>query len=740
MKYRADIDGLRALAVGLVLLSHLQVVGFAGGFVGVDIFFVISGFLITTYLIEHLAKDSLSLREFYLRRARRILPMAIAVLAATVVAAFLIFNSVKAMQITTDAYWASLFLENLRLLAQSTNYFNHGLAVSPIQHYWSLAVEEQFYLVFPLLLMLVFWAAKRFPAAAKLRVALITVSAVSLASLLWAIDQGANGATQGYFSSLTRGYELGIGAILAIAVFGRQIRLGAKSSLAIASFGLALIAASVILCRSGLGYPGALALLPSIGTAAFILGGSNGFSAASKLFAWRPIVYLGKISFSIYLIHWPLIVFATQAVSGIETSWYYPYLISALTIGLAALTYRFVETPTRRLKISGAKPGRSAQIIRIASLTSALGLLASSAYAVTGGTMNAAISGLEVVAAGNGGYQPNDPGTAMPTPNGSPSASPTASPSETPSASPTTEPSAKPSTKPTTKPKPPTGPSLDSLLASWVPLVNDGTNLTQVPDQLSPPISSLLGQRGVQWGQCMDPAYHQPTCTYGPSDAKHTAVILGDSYALAIYPMVINALGLTDWRVIGLNQRECMIADVVPWPWQGSGADLTCPDHRAWVNSFITTLKPDLVVLSDQPYHPIADGNQNAGDNQMMLWSQGLDSALATLRPLNKHIVYFGVPSSQTGLTDCVLAGGNLGAKCFSSPRKLGAYENVQAETAASYKIPFINPNDWLCVDAVCPPIIDNTPVFWDGAHFTQDFAAKLGPLFRAFLVAHKLI
>ena len=764
MKYRADIDGLRAIAVVLVILSHLQVRGFDGGFIGVDVFFVISGFLITSYLVSNLNAGTLSLREFYFRRAKRILPMAISVLLVTIAAGFAIFNSVKAQQITTDAYWATLFLENLRLLAQSTNYFNHGLAASPIQHYWSLAVEEQFYLVFPLLLLFVFWATRSLKVSVRSRVVISSVILVSAASLLWSINQGANGATQGYFSSLTRGYELGIGAILAIAVKAKIPALKAISATAAGVVGLALIGTSLFIARSGEGFPGALALLPTLGAAAIILAGMSQFTEGkfagliSRALAFRPIVYLGKISFSLYLIHWPLIVFATQVFSGVEKTWYYTPAILIATLVLSSLTYRFIETPTRRIAVPEAwlreakNSGRVTKSLTWAGAFASIALLASSAYAVTGGTMNPSINAFESVAAGNGGYQPNDPGTSMPTPNASdsptasanPSATPSSTPSDTasPNPSPTGGPSTQPTKKPTSKPtpKPPTPPSLDSLLASWAPLVSDGTNLTQVPDQLTPPISALLGQRGVQWGQCMDPAHHQPTCSYGPSDAKHTAVILGDSYALAIYPMVINALGLSDWRVIGLNQRECMIADVVPWPWQGSGADLTCPDHRAWVNQQITLLKPDLVVLSDQPYHPIADGNQNAGDNQMMIWSAGLDSALATLRPLAKHIVYFGVPSSQTGLTDCVLAGGTLAANCFSSPRKLGAYENVQAQTSATYHIPFINPNDWLCVDSVCPPIIDNTPVFWDGAHFTQDFAAKLGPLFRAFLIGHKLI
>jgi hypothetical protein len=238
----------------------------------------------------------------------------------------------------------------------------------------------------------------------------------------------------------------------------------------------------------------------------------------------------------------------------------------------------------------------------------------------------------------------------------------------------------------------------------------------------------------------MDAQVRQITCQYGPANASHTAVILGDSYALAIYPMVIEALGLTDWHVIGLNQRECMISNVVPWSWTGAGADLNCPDHRAWVNTYIAQIHPDLVVLSDQVYHPIANGNQDAAGAHDRLWAVGLDQALAALRPLAKNIVYFGLPTSQGALTDCVGSGGKLTAGCTSSTETYSGYVSIQKQFADKYNIPFIEPNEWLCAYSKCPPIIDNTPVYWDGAHFTQDFAAKLAPLFAAFLREHSLI
>jgi len=732
LKYRADIDGLRALAVGIVVLSHLQLAGFAGGFSGVDIFFVISGFLITSYLVEQASQNSLSLREFYFRRARRILPMALLVLGLTSLAALVLLNAVKAAQVATDSFWSALFLENLHLIQQSADYFNHGFAASPVQHYWSLAVEEQFYLIFPLLLIALLRFVKSRSARMVSAVAIL-IGAISIGSLALAIWQGGSAANAAYFSSGTRAYELGIGALLACLVFASQPKLGRVTANVLALIGLTTMAAADLLLNSDQSYPGALALVPTLGAALVIFAGSGSTkSVVSRVFSWKPFVFVGKISFSIYLIHWPLIIFIQQLWPDFAAVWVFAPTIVAATILVAWVCYRLIERPTRRIQLRPRSSSRLVRVVTVGSAVVALSGLATSAWAITGGTWNTAYVATSS-ASGSNDYTPNQP-----TPSQSPSISDTASP--TPTATPSVSPTAAQSAQPTTPPKPAANATLDQLLAAWLPKVEAGLALTKVPSDLSPPIWALLSDRGVQWKQCMDPPTHQTTCEYGSATAKHTAVILGDSYALAVYPMVISALGLQNWRVIGLNQRECMVADITPWPWTGSGADLTCPDHRAWVNSYLAQLKPDLIVLSDQPFHPIADGNADSGDNHDQLWQEGLDSALAALRPLAKHIVYFGVPTSQDGLTDCVRSGDVLSDKCTSSPSWLSGYINTQAILANRYNIPFINPNDWICSNNKCPAIIDKTPVYWDGAHFTQDFAAKLGPLFRAFLIEHGLI
>jgi len=742
LKYRPDIDALRTVAVGTVVLSHLGIAGFSGGFTGVDIFFVISGFLITSFLMQRATAGRISLSEFYFRRARRILPMALLVLVATTLAALVLFNEIKAIQVATDSYWASLFLANLHLIQQSTDYFNQAFAQSPVQHYWSLAVEEQFYLLFPLALIFTIKAVAKFKSVSWLRVFTILVVVASAGSLAWAVVQGMSESSVAYFSSSTRAYELGIGALLAIVQF-RGKKLQSKFSPVMAVTGLALMTAATVLLTGEQSFPSYLALLPTLGAAAFIAAdvANNKVALVSSIFTSRPMVYLGKISFSIYLIHWPLVVFIPALAPDFSETWMYAPVVILATLALSALGHRFVETPFRKIEMPKRQANSKSRLVFIGSVTASLLLVATSSLAMTGGTLNTANSPFTSGSDTVDEYEPNASGKT-PTPKPSESASPSASPtaSGSPSSTPTTKPTSEPTTDPTEPPKPPSEPKLSALLETWLPKVAAGLTLTTVPDGLDPPIAALLSQRGAQWAACMDPGYHQPTCTYGSASAKYTAVIIGDSYALAVYPMVIEALGLKDWHIIGLNRRECMVSDITPWPWSGERIDVDCLDHRAWVNQYIKQLKPDLVVLSDQPQHPIADGNKKAEDNHDELWAEGLESALNSLSRISKNLVYFGVPTTQQGLVDCVQAGGQLGERCTGKTSWLARYVQTQSEMASKYEIPFINPNDWMCADGLCPSIIDKTPVYWDGSHFTQTFAAKLAPLFRAFLIENGLL
>src|SRR4051794_9806150 len=210
--FRPDIEGLRAIAVTLVVLSHAGIGAFAGGYVGVDVFFVISGFLITTLLLKELTRTGrISLPGFYARRAIRLLPVSTVVVVATITASWLFLPATRFKSITTDALVSTFYGINWRLAYEGTDYLNATAAPSPLQHLWSLAVEEQFYLVWPLLLLAV-WAGRR-----AYRRAAIALSVLVVASLVVSVQQTVASAPWAYFGSHTRAWELGIGALVAVA-------------------------------------------------------------------------------------------------------------------------------------------------------------------------------------------------------------------------------------------------------------------------------------------------------------------------------------------------------------------------------------------------------------------------------------------------------------------------------------------------------------------------------------------
>ena len=756
MKNRPEIDGLRALAVFLVVFAHLGLGWFAGGFIGVDVFFVISGFLITSLIAteyaSHLGDANgawFSLRAFYFRRVKRILPMSLFVLLTTIVVAMLAFNSVRAQQILADGIWSAVFLANVHFIAQSTDYFQQQLNTSPFQHYWSLAVEEQFYVVFPAMFLLVTWVARRNTKPnAWITWALALIAAITLGSLGWSVWQTGSEPAVAYFSSFTRAYELGIGALLAIVLTRRPVSLGRIGQNVLGLAGLAMILVSGVAMPTATGFPGALALVPTLGAALFILANSNGIQQglSGKLLAWPPVVFLGKISFSIYLWHWPIIVlWPSFDLAFTKTVWFAPAVILA-TVAASVISYYAIEQPFRRLRAPASFKLRmprqpSSWLVQGAGLLLVMALVSGGAQAAS-----------QIEAESKQLSPSSEPTsvipdqTAEPSASGSPSQSqstPTGNPSVTPTDSATAKPSSKPTSAPsaTPTPSPTTSKSYAQLLSAWKYEIFNGIMLDRVPRDMSPTVSQLLSERGKQWAQCMDPARHQLTCQYGSSSAKHTAVILGDSYALAIYPMVINALNLDDWRVIALNRRECMVSDILPWSWNDPGEPMPeCVDHRTWSFDYLKQLKPDLIVLSDQPFHPITDNNEKAAGRHDAIWAIGLESSLDTLAKLPAKIVYFGLPSSATGLTDCVDAGGNLGQNCFGEPDKFRSLVNKQEYLTKKYGGSFIDSTDWLCDNGSCPPIIDTTPVYWDGSHFTQTFAAKIAPLFRAFLLGKNLI
>lgn len=336
--FRPDIAGLRAVAVGVVVLYHAGVPGLRGGYVGVDVFFVVSGFLMTTLLVgEHARTGTVRVGAFYARRIRRLLPMAVLVLLSTVAAIRLLLPPLLFPALSRAAVSTAEYVHNYFLAQAGTRYLTDD-APSPFQHYWSLAVEEQFYLIWPVLIVVGLWVGRRF------LVSLVVLFVV--ASFGACLVRVASSQPYAFFSFPTRAWELGVGGLCAlIALSGR--RLPDRWAGPCSWVGLALVAVAVTVYDNAVPFPGWLTLVPVLGTAAVVLGCHDGGrgTCAVLLRPW-PMQWLGRVSYSLYLWHWPLLVLPAVVV-GHDLSGPARAALVVAAVVLAWGTQRWVERPMR---------------------------------------------------------------------------------------------------------------------------------------------------------------------------------------------------------------------------------------------------------------------------------------------------------------------------------------------------------------------------------------------------------
>ena len=333
VRHRQDLQGLRAVAVLLVVLDHAGLPFLQGGYVGVDVFFVLSGYLITGLLLRQARRDGrIRLTDFYVRRGRRILPAAVLTLVVTDLVAHQLLNLVRAREAVSDSVWAAFFMANVHFARAGSDYFAQSQPPSPVQQFWTLAVEEQFYLVWPVVLAAVL-------AVPFLRRRLLwIVLAAAGASLAWSVHSTATDAAYAYFSTATRAWELALGAALAIAA--PRLR-GAAAWL-----GLACICIAGVFFSSTTPFPGYAALLPTVG-AALVIAATPG--SASRLLSLAPFRYVGDRSYAFYLWHWPVLVIAAE-YAGHDLSTAVRLGLLAGAFALSILSYAVFENPIRQMR------------------------------------------------------------------------------------------------------------------------------------------------------------------------------------------------------------------------------------------------------------------------------------------------------------------------------------------------------------------------------------------------------
>jgi peptidoglycan/LPS O-acetylase OafA/YrhL len=349
-EFRLDIQGLRAIAVGLVVLFHIRPDRVPGGFVGVDVFFVVSGFLITGMLAREIERTGrLSLIGFYARRARRLLPAATSVLALVGLASLVFLPQISWQGTAQELAASTLYVENIWLYLNSIDYLARDGSPSPLQHYWSLSIEEQYYIVWPLLLLILV----KLRGAVGSRRAAIALAALLLAiSLTWSVVVAAGDAQAGYFQTGTRIWELTVGALAALLLSRPSGGFAAAAwpepvGAVLAGLGIAGIVLAAFAFDRATAFPGAAALLPTVATALVILAGSRtSFGHSPWLLGTAPFQYLGTLSYALYLWHWPVILFFRQLADR-EPTLGDGAVIVAISIALAQLTKSLIEDPLR---------------------------------------------------------------------------------------------------------------------------------------------------------------------------------------------------------------------------------------------------------------------------------------------------------------------------------------------------------------------------------------------------------
>jgi peptidoglycan/LPS O-acetylase OafA/YrhL len=343
MKYRSDVDGLRAIAVIPVVLFHAGMVRVSGGYVGVDVFFVISGYLITSILLEDIRKERFSIATFYERRARRILPALFTVLFFASLIAYKLLLPNDARDYGRSLIATLGFVSNIELSRQM-GYFAAPAEMKPLLHMWSLAVEEQFYIIYPLFLFLVTrYFRKRYA---------IAIGSVLVLSLVYGIARTETQAATSFFLPTTRAWELLIGGLLAIQSIPKlRHQIGANL---LGLLGLGLISYSVFAFSAATPFPGYHALYPCVGAALILYSGMAAATLVGSILSFKPIVFIGLISYSLYLWHWVIIVFTKyylgRPLGSLET-----IAVIVASFLMATLTWKFVENPFRGRQAIGSR-------------------------------------------------------------------------------------------------------------------------------------------------------------------------------------------------------------------------------------------------------------------------------------------------------------------------------------------------------------------------------------------------
>ncbi len=690
MKRRTDIEGLRAIAVLAVLLFHAGVPGIGGGYVGVDVFFVVSGFLITSLLVaEKTDTGKVSLGAFYARRARRILPVSALVAVATLCASWVWLEPLRLRSLSRDVLAVALFSSNFVFAHRGADYLQSALPPSPLQHYWSLAVEEQFYVVWPALVMLVcIGIGTRTMRNVRLRVG-ITAGVAAVASFIGCMALMNSSQPWAFFSPHTRAFELAIGALVAVIPIGSAVK-----SLRIDAFfawcGLAGIIATVTLFSETTTFPGPWALAPVMATAFLLRGGNATSWAPEVLLRLSPLQWLGSRSYSAYLWHWPVLIIAAAALDK-KLSVFEGLVCLMMSLGLSEFSYRFVENPVRRNhNISG-----------IRALVLAVSLIA-------------VVSGSAVLAQNN---QPAlDSGVVATAPT-------------LVAATTTIDPNISTTTVPVEPELPGPGTPIDAIVQAMA--------ATGLPSNITPSIQGAISDMPTIYSNNCHAGFsttRPKNCVYGDAASSTVIGLYGDSHAAEWFPAFEKIAIKRHWKLISYTKRGCPPADIATYSKVLGKVYKEC---APWRENVLKQMVADGVqVVFVAHFDRLLSATTRAPMWQKE-WRVAMQSTIDALNAKGiTPVLMEDTPYPGQDVPTCLsrhYTNVQLCNPIISSAYRDDMQQMLQDFDAA--KVHVLWTRQWFCTEAGCPTVVGNILVYRDDNHMTVTFASFIAPLLDAAIV-----
>jgi peptidoglycan/LPS O-acetylase OafA/YrhL len=664
-RFLPEVQALRALAVALVVLYHLRPDVIPGGYIGVDVFFVISGFLITGHMLrEARSTGSLRLGHFWANRARRILPASLVVIAVVLLTAPVLLPVTDLTEIGRQGLASVLYVQNWALVGNAVDYMASETAATPFQHFWSLAVEEQFYLLWPLVVLGAAVVARRFGRGPRalttaLLVAFGLLVAVSFAWNLVSVDAEDPAA---YFATTTRLWELGAGGVLAVTLrYTERFRL-ARSALALAGFGAIGVGAMTL--TGGTPFPGTAALLPVLGTVAVIAAGRTaGLGSLSWVVDRAPVQWLGNVSYSLYLWHFPAIIWFTEYAGGAPTKLESLGLL-ALMLVAAGASYTFVEQPLRSTAWLKNHDGRSLGLAATAmALTCALVLVPMTRTTTIEKDWDTLAAEIDVSADADRIYGAHAGADGTP-----------------------------------------------ELFADGTTAIrpNPITAESDMEIALSTPCESDLSTETSK------------VCEYGDPTSDIVVAMVGDSHIRMLSTPLVNLAEVRGWRVLGFFHNSCPFS-YEERAWQADKCEALNTETMAQLRE----VEPDAVITSflgrnkfRDTHTGMAPGVKGLAD----LWNDLHDLGASVY-------VVKDVPEAKENSQACVADNYEQPERCSIDRRRAMIYRDLvdtAAEHAPHATV--IDFTDRYCGPAKCHQVVGNVLVYRDRGHITNTFALTLQP------------